>query len=248
MLILNGHSSHVSPEFIKYCYSYRIIISIFPPHATHTLQPLDVVLYGPLSAAYSKELSEFIRRSQALLQMQKSNFLRLFWVAYTSTFTTNNILSSFAATRLHPRDPEVVLKRFKTTTSQRDNNLKSREVGDGDSWRTLSRLFDVAVLDRSTAAAKELRQALHSLQVNNELLHVEIDELRGEIATKKQRPKHNRVLNLQQHQEYQSLAVVWSPQAVREARARQAVQHQEEEAEKLQKKREKRDARSHCLV
>ncbi|EOA85331.1 uncharacterized protein SETTUDRAFT_70629, partial [Exserohilum turcica Et28A] len=101
--------------------------------ATHTLQPLDVVLYGPLSAAYSKELSEFIRRSQALLQMQKSDFLRLFWVAYTSTFTNNNILSSFAATGLHPRNPEVVLKRFKTTTSQRDNNLKSREVGDGDS-------------------------------------------------------------------------------------------------------------------
>lgn len=239
MLILDGHGSHVSPEFIEYCYSHRIILSIFPPHATHTLQPLDVVLYGPLSAAYSKELSEFIRRSQALLQMQKSDFLRLFWVAYTSTFTTDNILSSFAATGLHPRDPEVVLKRFKTTTSQRDNNLKSREVGDGDSWRTLSRLFDVAVPDRSTAAAKELRQALHSLQVNNELLHVEIDELRGEIATKKQRPKHNRVLDLQQHQEYQSLAVVWSPRAVREARARQAVQHQEEEAEKLQKKERK---------
>ena len=77
-------------------------------------------------------------------------------MAYTSTFTTNNILSSYVATRLYPYNPKVVLKQFKTTTLQQDNSLKSREVGDGDSWRTLLRLFNVAVQDKLIATAKEL--------------------------------------------------------------------------------------------
>jgi hypothetical protein len=57
LLILDGYGSHVTESFIEYCHQNRILLAIFPPHSTHTLQPLDVVLFKPLSTAYSSELA-----------------------------------------------------------------------------------------------------------------------------------------------------------------------------------------------
>ncbi|KAF1828973.1 hypothetical protein BDW02DRAFT_651685 [Decorospora gaudefroyi] len=42
LLILDGHGSHLSMDFIEYCEAHKILLAVFPPHSTHTLQPLDV--------------------------------------------------------------------------------------------------------------------------------------------------------------------------------------------------------------
>ena len=60
LLILDGHGSHISMKFIDYCDSHRILLAIYPPHSTHTLQPLDVCLFRPLSQAYSNQLAIFM--------------------------------------------------------------------------------------------------------------------------------------------------------------------------------------------
>jgi hypothetical protein len=49
LLILDSHGSHLTTDFIDSCDGNRILLAIFPPHSTHSLQPLDVVLFGPLS-------------------------------------------------------------------------------------------------------------------------------------------------------------------------------------------------------
>jgi hypothetical protein len=51
-LIIDGHGSHISRSFLTYCHQHKILVAIFPPHSTHTLQPADVVLFKPLSTAY----------------------------------------------------------------------------------------------------------------------------------------------------------------------------------------------------
>jgi hypothetical protein len=53
LLILDGHGSHLTMDFIEYCYQQRILLAVFPPHSTHSLQRLDVVMFKPLSSAYS---------------------------------------------------------------------------------------------------------------------------------------------------------------------------------------------------
>ncbi|EUC26712.1 hypothetical protein COCCADRAFT_46307, partial [Bipolaris zeicola 26-R-13] len=213
LLLLDGHGSHVTPSFIDYCDSHRILLAILPPHSSHSLQPLDVVLYKPLAVAYSTELSNLLHRGQGLHEVQKSDFIQLFWAAYTSTFTADKILRSFAVTGVHPRDADVVLDRFKSSTTRYHSDSEISKEGDSDSWRHLSKLFDAAVSDTSKIEAKRLRHALHSLQVYNELLHYENNELRDEISTKNKRKKHNKILDLQQHEEYHSTAVVWSPRS-----------------------------------
>jgi hypothetical protein len=53
LLILDGHGSHLTADFIDFCDANRILLAIFPPHSTHSLQPLDVVLFSPLSQYYT---------------------------------------------------------------------------------------------------------------------------------------------------------------------------------------------------
>ncbi|KAK1916434.1 hypothetical protein P3342_004253 [Pyrenophora teres f. teres] len=57
LLILDGHGSHLTIDFIEYCDQNKILLAIYPPHSTHTLQPLDVVLFKPLDCILKRGLS-----------------------------------------------------------------------------------------------------------------------------------------------------------------------------------------------
>jgi hypothetical protein len=63
LLIVDGHGSHVTSDFIEYCHENKILLLILPAHSTHTLQPLDVVMFKSLSSGYSGQLSELIQKS-----------------------------------------------------------------------------------------------------------------------------------------------------------------------------------------
>jgi hypothetical protein len=78
LLILDGHASHLTLDFINFCKSQKILLAVFPPHATHSLQPLDVVLFAPLSRAYSLELQHLLHQSQGLVSLKKGHFFLLF--------------------------------------------------------------------------------------------------------------------------------------------------------------------------
>ena len=40
-LLLDGHSSHYSPAFIRLAAQKKVIVFCLPPHTTHISQPLD---------------------------------------------------------------------------------------------------------------------------------------------------------------------------------------------------------------
>ncbi|KYG39556.1 hypothetical protein M433DRAFT_48760, partial [Acidomyces richmondensis BFW] len=47
LLIMDGHSSHITADFIAFCMDNAIDILILPPHCSHALQPLDVSVFSP---------------------------------------------------------------------------------------------------------------------------------------------------------------------------------------------------------
>jgi hypothetical protein len=51
---------------------------VFPPYATYSLQPLDVVMFSLLSRAYSQELERHLHRSQGLVPLTRGDFSLLF--------------------------------------------------------------------------------------------------------------------------------------------------------------------------
>ncbi|EMD60749.1 hypothetical protein COCSADRAFT_344766 [Bipolaris sorokiniana ND90Pr] len=61
LLILDGHSSHATPEFDQYCAKNKIITLCMPPHTSHLLQPLNVSYFSPLKRAYGREIKELTR-------------------------------------------------------------------------------------------------------------------------------------------------------------------------------------------
>jgi hypothetical protein len=97
LLIVDGHGSHVCKDFMNYCDANKILLMIFPPHSTHTLQPLDVVMFLPLLKAYLAELSRHLHRSQGLIAVKKGDFLPLFEPSWMASFMFKNILKAFEA-------------------------------------------------------------------------------------------------------------------------------------------------------
>jgi hypothetical protein len=133
ILILDGHGSHVNRAFISYCHRHKILLMVFPPHSTHTLQPLDVVMFSPLSRDYSAELSRHPYCGQGLIAVNKSDFFPLFWAAYTTSFTYKNICKASKATGIVPANANVIMNRFTLTPSNGNTDSEVREHGDGDS-------------------------------------------------------------------------------------------------------------------
>jgi hypothetical protein len=59
----------------------HIHVLVFPSHTTHTLQPLDVVMFKPLASAYSKVLIDYTQKTQELVSIWVADFFGLFWTA-----------------------------------------------------------------------------------------------------------------------------------------------------------------------
>src|SRR5450432_4507289 len=58
ILIMDGHSSHISTKALEFCIASNIIVLCLPSHSTYITQPLDVGIFRPLAMAYSKGVLE----------------------------------------------------------------------------------------------------------------------------------------------------------------------------------------------
>jgi hypothetical protein len=55
ILLVNGHSTHVTPQVIAFSGANRIILVWLVPHISHISQPLDLCLFGIFKILYKKE-------------------------------------------------------------------------------------------------------------------------------------------------------------------------------------------------
>jgi DDE superfamily endonuclease len=64
LLILDGHESHITVQFLKRCEELKIIVFLFVPHTTHLCQPPDVRCFQPLKH-YHHEAVAYAMRCRA---------------------------------------------------------------------------------------------------------------------------------------------------------------------------------------
>lgn len=107
LLILDGHGSHATPDFDRFCTEHSIIPLYMPPHSSHLLQPLDVGCFSPLKRSYGKIVEDKMRLG--INHIDKLEFLDGYKQARKAVFSESNIRSGFAATGLVPYDPDRVL-------------------------------------------------------------------------------------------------------------------------------------------
>ncbi|KAM4067613.1 DDE superfamily endonuclease [Hirsutella rhossiliensis] len=108
LLILDGHGSHHTRQFIEYCDNHNIIPFGMPPNLTHALQPLDVVVFQPLKHYHAKALDVMVR--DGLVNITKLEFLSCIQQVRLHAFKESTIRSAFRKTGIFPFNPQVVLQ------------------------------------------------------------------------------------------------------------------------------------------
>ena len=96
---------------LNYCDENGIIPFAFPPHTTHILQPLDVVVFQHY---HTKAIDIAVR--DGCIQITKVEFLAAISDIQRKTFKESTIYSEFTKMGLIPFNPEVVLQKIKPTT------------------------------------------------------------------------------------------------------------------------------------
>jgi hypothetical protein len=210
-------------DFIEYCYEHRILLAVLPPHSTHTLQPLDVEMFGPLSSAYLTELGNYLHRSHRILPIVKGDFFELFWRAYCRTFKPQATRKSFETTGIHPANPEVILKRFREASSP-DESTSS--IYSSTDWLRMKTMITHIATDASDKAVKKLQRSLHHISAQNTLLRDEIQGLKESLKLKKRHKKKSYKLQLNNDEVYHGGAQFWSPRKIKQAKDDEMIRQQ----------------------
>ncbi|KIM94488.1 hypothetical protein OIDMADRAFT_75280, partial [Oidiodendron maius Zn] len=112
MLIFDGHGSHLTQEFLDFCWQHHIRPFQLPAHTTHLLQPLDVGVFQSLKHNFKKEV-----RKQVFMgakEISRTDFFAFFQRFHDKTFKNPRIhKSAFRKTGLIPLDPQQVLLKLK---------------------------------------------------------------------------------------------------------------------------------------
>ncbi|KAF9223040.1 DDE-domain-containing protein, partial [Gyrodon lividus] len=106
LLLVDGHNSHYTKDFLNYARLNNIHVLCYPAHATHIYQGLDVVVFGPLKNAWTKECDEF--ESSTRQKVMKANFISIYSKAHQKAITAEIIHTAFRVTGVWPFNPEVV--------------------------------------------------------------------------------------------------------------------------------------------
>jgi hypothetical protein len=110
MVVLDGHESHYSAEFERFCKDKNIIPLYMPPHSSHLLQPLDVGLFAPLKRAYGRQIEDLVKAG--VNHVSKPEFLVAIKAAIPLAITSKNVLGGFRGAGLVPLDAQVVIDKL----------------------------------------------------------------------------------------------------------------------------------------
>nr|XP_054771780.1 uncharacterized protein LOC129279702 [Lytechinus pictus] len=102
LLMVDGHSTHQSPEVASFCRENGIILYRLPPNATHLLQPCDVSLFRSLKAEWNNAERAF-RITHPGYFVTKSTFAGVFKKAWERVASRPAIaINGFKAAGIFP--------------------------------------------------------------------------------------------------------------------------------------------------
>jgi hypothetical protein len=154
LLMLDGHGSHMTEDFLFECYINNIFVLFLPAYTSHVLQPLDVAVFGPLKRAYRKLISDLASIADSS-HIGKITFLYTYDKARKEAITKLNALAGWKATGLWPVNlAKVLMNPMVTQTPETPipvNTAISRSQGQNSS---------LLMTPRSSV---QLRRALHAV-------------------------------------------------------------------------------------
>jgi|GraSoi_2013_40cm_1033754.scaffolds.fasta_scaffold13737_1 hypothetical protein len=126
MLIMDGHGSHLTIQFVNYCYENWILPYLLPPHSTHLLQPLDVGVFQPLKHHHQVVLEESIRWGGA--DFDRTEFLACFQDIRQHAFKVGTIRSAWEKAGLVPLNPSRVISQMKAVSAPEREKTPEEQI------------------------------------------------------------------------------------------------------------------------
>lgn len=108
LLLLDGHKSHTTQEFMNFAYLQRVWCFYLLPHASHVLQPLDLTVFSSLKRSF-RALVAFENRFDDFEPQKKATFIRQYQNARTRSIIKTNCISGFQAAGIWPLDAQKAL-------------------------------------------------------------------------------------------------------------------------------------------
>ena len=101
LLVLDGHGSHETIDFMYLCFKHNIHLLYLPPHTSHILQPLDLSVFSPLKHSYRKQIG-YLSYQTDTSPIGKQSFLGCYQKARKDGLTSSNIKGGWKASGLWP--------------------------------------------------------------------------------------------------------------------------------------------------
>lgn len=107
MLIMDSHSSHVSPKVLDFARSNNIVLFTIPARTSHILQPLDVGVFQPLKVEWRAELQKY-KTDHPSSNPTLFDFHKFLTPVYGRCFDQTNIRSGFEKSGIYPLNKSAV--------------------------------------------------------------------------------------------------------------------------------------------
>ena len=109
LLIVDGHSTHLTLDTVDLAWSNQVILLCLPPHTTHALQPLDVSVFKSLKNNFYKSVRAFcfVKRN---FTVSKREFAAVVKEPFEKAFSMTTIKNGFAKTGIFPFNPNAIDK------------------------------------------------------------------------------------------------------------------------------------------
>ncbi|KAM5529241.1 transposase [Fusarium oxysporum f. sp. phaseoli] len=130
LIILDGHGSHVSDEWMATCFLNNVYCCYLPAHCSHGLQPLDNGVFNASKAAYRKELQKLTSLTDSA-PVEKVNFIKAYAKARAVGMTKKNILSGWRVTGNWPISRRKALMYPKIQPDKKETTPGSDSHRDG---------------------------------------------------------------------------------------------------------------------
>ncbi|RAL67200.1 hypothetical protein DID88_007977 [Monilinia fructigena] len=204
LLIMDGHSSHITGSFIAFCIEKDIDLLILPPHCSHLLQPLDIAVYGPMKRYHALEVDRYSRAG--VKRIQRAEWVGLFQNIRKKALNSSNIKAGWRGAGLVPFAPRKVLDSLPFNSSQQPSTPQMRTSNqdldlsilrssppDGTELRQANQTFNKALADNDSLAsptrryAKRMTRLVESQNAEIALLRKQLADAQEVIETRKKR-------------------------------------------------------------
>jgi hypothetical protein len=101
MLILDGHGSHISLDFLWACKQNKVYLLFLPAHSSHVLQPLDLSVFSVVKRFYRQQIQALSYLDDAA-PVKKERFITAYYHARERAITERVIRAGWATAGICP--------------------------------------------------------------------------------------------------------------------------------------------------